>query len=183
MFGFGSLNISYILQNIIETLVKANHNGFPVVEDVENKNFYLGLISRKYLLLLLKERVYIKKQQFSAKELRELFNGEHIEIVDVLDGLAQSDLEHTLDLVYYMTKSAYCVYKEFSADTSFELFRTMGLRQLPVVDKQNACVGIITRHEFAAHHIEHCHQKVVAKRKKELEPLTRALHRDSINSA
>jgi hypothetical protein len=53
-----------------------------------------------------------------------------------------------LDLRAYVNRSGVSVPHHFSAMRTFVMFRTLGLRHLPVVDEHNHVVGIVTRKEL-----------------------------------
>ncbi len=53
-----------------------------------------------------------------------------------------------IDLRSYVNRSGVCVPHHFSAMRAFIMFRTLGLRHLPVVDEHNHVVGIVTRKEL-----------------------------------
>ena len=53
-----------------------------------------------------------------------------------------------LDLRAYVNRSGVSVPHHFSAMRTFIMFRTLGLRHLPVVDEHNHVVGIVTRKEL-----------------------------------
>jgi hypothetical protein len=53
-----------------------------------------------------------------------------------------------LDLRAYVNRSGVSVPHHFSAMRTFMMFRTLGLRHLPVVDEHNHVVGIVTRKEL-----------------------------------
>ena len=57
-------------------------------------------------------------------------------------------LSGDVDLRAYINRSGVSVPHHFSAMRTFSLFRTMGLRHLPVVDEHNHVVGIVTRKEL-----------------------------------
>ena len=53
-----------------------------------------------------------------------------------------------LDLRAYVNRSGVSVPHHFSAMRTVVMFRTLGLRHLPVVDEHNHVVGIVTRKEL-----------------------------------
>ena len=53
-----------------------------------------------------------------------------------------------IDLRPYVNRSETAVPADFSAMRTYLVFRTLGLRHLPVVDEQNRVVGMITRKEL-----------------------------------
>lgn len=54
-----------------------------------------------------------------------------------------------------MNNAPYTVHPMTPLTRVFNLFRTMGLRHIVVVDSKNACVGIITRWDLCGHLLEH----------------------------
>jgi CBS domain-containing protein len=57
-------------------------------------------------------------------------------------------LTTVVDLRAYVNRSGVCVPLHFSAMRAFVMFRSLGLRHLPVVDEHNRVVGIVTRKEL-----------------------------------
>ena len=53
-----------------------------------------------------------------------------------------------IDLRPYTNRSETAVPADFSAMRTYLLFRTLGLRHLPVVDEHNRVVGMVTRKEL-----------------------------------
>lgn len=60
-----------------------------------------------------------------------------------------------VDLRPYMDESPFSVIESFSIQRAYTVFRSMGLRHLPVVDKCNKVVGILTRKDLQGHDIAH----------------------------
>jgi chloride channel 7 len=60
-----------------------------------------------------------------------------------------------MDLRPYMDQSPFSVIETFSIERAYTVFRTMGLRHLPVVDKLNKVVGMLTRKDMQGHDIAH----------------------------
>lgn len=56
--------------------------------------------------------------------------------------------DRTLDLREYVNRSAPCVRDSFGALRAYELFRSLGLRHLPVLDERGRAAGMITRKEL-----------------------------------
>eukprot|EP01147_Barroeca_monosierra_P005723 gene5723-7257_t len=71
------------------------------------------------------------------------------------DTLTDEELDMFMDFKTYMSPSPYTVWSDTSVSRVFNLFRTMGLRHLVVLDRKLATVvGIITRKNLA-HLSEH----------------------------
>lgn len=66
-----------------------------------------------------------------------------------------SDRECFLDLRPYMNMSPISVQEEASVGRCYEIFRTLGLRFLPVVNRHNQVVGTITRTDLSGDSLAH----------------------------
>ncbi|XP_076452050.1 H(+)/Cl(-) exchange transporter 6-like [Babylonia areolata] len=83
---------------------------------------------------------------------------------DVWD-LIISDLDTNaiVDIRDYCNRCPYTVYPESPVPQVFALFRSMGLRHLPVVDHEGKLQGIITRHNLTHEYLHerlHHHQQM-----------------------
>ena len=65
-----------------------------------------------------------------------------------LKKLTSKNASFVVDLKPYTDCSTFTVQETFSLDVTYNLFRSMGLRHLVVVDAMNSVVGIITRHNL-----------------------------------
>ena len=54
----------------------------------------------------------------------------------------------------YINTSPQTVHESASVQKTYQMFRSMALRHLCVVDDENVCVGVITRHDLLEHTIE-----------------------------
>jgi len=61
--------------------------------------------------------------------------------------LRDEDKSKYLDLTYYMNLTPFIIQQNAPGDRVFRLFRTMGLRHLPVIDEKSRVVGMITRRD------------------------------------
>jgi len=59
-----------------------------------------------------------------------------------------NDRNKYINLTPYMNLTPYLIQKNATVDRVFRLFRTMGLRHLPVVNEFGAVVGMITRRDL-----------------------------------
>ena len=115
-----------------------------------------GIILRTQLVQLLKNRVFFSdsEQPENQPELthQQMMDGyPRFSSVDDIDGLSADDENKLMDITLYMNPGPYTVSNQATLPQVFTLFRTMGLRHLPVVKASGVLVGIITRHDLAHH--------------------------------
>lgn len=134
------------------------HNGFPVVDRGETPSgavlpAFKGLIKRHHLTVLLQARCFsaqvpeIYRSQPKIKyEAMQASYPKYPAIDEIC--LSFDDLNDSIDLTPYMDPSPYVMQQLAPASTVFRLYRTMGLRHIPVVTKTNKLVGIITRKDL-----------------------------------
>ena len=72
-----------------------------------------------------------------------------------------------MDLRPYMNRSPFSVHFDFHSVFCFRLFRSMGLRHLPVVNDSNEVVGIITRKDIVGPIIEMKYHSLISERLEE----------------
>jgi len=151
---------------ILHALKTTHHNGFPVVAIgvCGGNNKFKGVILRRHLLLLIKYKHYISSKsdnlnRLTYGEFRNLLNGPRVSASNIL--LSDVDLNAEVECWYYMNCSAVTVHQEMNLALAFRLFRTLGLRHLPVLDDENNVVGIITRQRLL--------HEICEKKHKELE--------------
>jgi len=135
---------------ISQVLCDTTHNGFPIV--TKDNRIFRGLILRSQLLVLLQKRLFIADPASQGAEPIP-----YLEFSDLLTRklphpnaifLSEQEAEMFLDLRPYMDNSTITVQSSFSLGNVYTLFRTMGLRHLPVLDDENHVVGIITRKDL-----------------------------------
>ena len=66
--------------------------------------------------------------------------------------MEEEDFNFYFDFEPYMNKSPFVVQRDTSLTRVFRLFRTMGLRHLPVVNDNHEVEGMVTRNDLA--HVE-----------------------------
>jgi CBS domain-containing protein len=71
-----------------------------------------------------------------------------------LETVQEEDMEKYIDLTPYINTSSLTVTENFSLGFTYNLFRSMGLRHLPVVNENNQPVGIITRKDLLGQTLE-----------------------------
>ena len=115
-----------------------------------------GLILRKQLLILLQAQAWhTSRCLFNPLDMRQRLASidmkhQHQLITDIERELTIADANAKLDLRPYMNRSPFSVHYDFHSVFCFRLFRSMGLRHLPVVNDANEVVGIITRKDIVS---------------------------------
>ncbi|CAI9624111.1 unnamed protein product [Staurois parvus] len=136
----------------------SNHNGFPVVENSSGQPPRLcGLILRSQLIVLLKHKVFVERENMSLnlrrlklKDFRDAYpRFPPIQSIHV----SQDEQDCLMDLSEFMNPTPYTVPQEASLPRVFKLFRALGLRHLVVVDSHNRVVGLVTRKDLARYRI------------------------------
>lgn len=127
--------------------------------DEEGKRGWLtlcGLILRKQLVVLLTARVWRRAPSsvLSAPEWRQWMNQRMLSAKQLRASLTEEDLQATVDLEPYMNRSPLEVRAACLATHVYCMFRSMGLRHMPVVDVRHQVVGIITRYDLLPHRMD-----------------------------
>jgi chloride channel 7 len=140
---------------ILLILKDCTHNGFPIVNDDKNRRVK-GLILRTQLVVLLDRlsQIWVDKtdleyshQNYQTRLAWTLppFN----EIFNRFD--PQEDYNREIDLTPFINLTVVSVNTEFAVSEAYTIFRTMGLRHLPVVDENNKLKGMITKKDLLEH--------------------------------
>lgn len=120
---------------------------------------FCGMVHRALLLQLLKCGQELGAFQ-DPSDSTELDEGHIMQYVDtaqessrlsvgeVSEWLELADYDMQLDLSAYVNSSAFSVSECCTLRRAFLLFRTMGLRHLPVVNEDGCVRGIITRKDL-----------------------------------
>lgn len=141
---------------IINILLNTTHNGFPVVDEVDEINRangrLRGLILRSQLIVILKRSYFEETQQFwNADVSMEAFRNEYPRFPSIRDVHISSDKRaqnYTMNMEIFMNPTPYNIHENTSVSRIFQLFRALGLRHLIVTDSNNLVKGIITRKDF-----------------------------------
>lgn len=137
------------LGNILRVLKETRHNGFPVVNNDEEK-LVKGLILRTQLLMILERisDVYIPNSEaiYSHIEYTTKLTWKLPSVNDF--NFDPADYSQEIDLTDVMNLTVITVNVEFAVSEAFQLFRTMGLRHMPVVNENNKLKGIITKKDL-----------------------------------
>lgn len=144
------------VEYIVEILKHTTFNGFPVVDQVDDKNRQngrlRGLILRSQLVVILKRSLFEETKRFWESTISiETFRNEYPRFPLIQDIGITSDKSaqmYTINMEIFMNKSPYSINQLTSVPRIFILFRACGLRHLTVVDADNHVVGIVTRKDF-----------------------------------
>jgi len=179
--GIVTLGMHMHVGELIAVLQKHVFSSFPVV-DSEGDGALVGQISRVDLFALLS-----RPDIFYAKEGEDVDENEDDDLTldfaeldrarssyasavtmppeEIGKDLTDEDKAKFLHLAAYLQVAPHTFDGHGSAERAYEMFRSLGLREIIVVDKTSRPIGIITRHELAL--LEEIGHEHVAKKKKE----------------
>ncbi|KAG5838702.1 hypothetical protein ANANG_G00226390 [Anguilla anguilla] len=151
-------------QDILQQMLERRHEPYPnlypdqspseewTMEERFRPLTFHGLILRSQLVNLLIRGVCYAENQSSATQPRLSYaemTEDYPRFPDIHDlDLALLNPRMIVDVTPYMNPSPYTVSPNTHVSQVFNLFRTMGLRHLPVVNAVGEIVGIITRHNL-----------------------------------
>lgn len=159
---------------VYDILMSAKHSNFPVV-DTDDRNVLSGTIGRNAMCVLLQQRAFGCPYNDSIDDSNGWNNGissSHLQVgnrhyyplvqwevlfksypryPDARDlRITDEDRDKLIDLRPYINSSAVTIQETASVQRTYSLFRNLGLRFLPVVNKYNQVVGTITRSDLTA---------------------------------
>ena len=170
-----TVRTSESVREIVKLLMETNHNCFPVVS-IADKATFRGTILRKQLSALLWWTHWEERKEFieavhtkkptgrsnstiyeAGREARHIdyetlqrikrhMHWEHLPAVP--PQLNPELLRYVIDLNPYVDSAALCTRDVCCLSRAYNLFRHMGLRHLPVTDRSNKIVGMLTRKDF-----------------------------------
>eukprot|EP00731_Ephydatia_muelleri_P014760 Em0008g480a len=123
-----------------------------------------GMILRSQLIMLLKGKVFFNERVGPAAQ-REVSYDEMMADYPRSDDIFKMEFtdeekEQLMDLSLYMNPSLYCVSSQTPLYQVFNLFRTMGLRHLPVLNEaSHNLVGIVTRFDLTHEKLHELRQR------------------------
>uniref|UniRef100_A0A7S0B3K2 Chloride channel protein n=2 Tax=Minutocellus polymorphus TaxID=265543 RepID=A0A7S0B3K2_9STRA len=157
------LQLTMQVQAIFEILQEYNHLDFPVTDPSKGGQL-VGSISRATLKAILWKKALsprsdgdVECEESSAQSEDSLdlsydqFEFDRLEEVsdtDLFNHLKGEEKCMYMSLARYMTLSPIAFGEDGSAERAFELFRTLGLRQLVVVDSDKIPIGVVTRFDL-----------------------------------
>jgi len=139
-----------VVKDLLSMLEDCKHNGFPVVDATTNT--FVGLVERNTLLHVI---ALSKEDNFGrggrAVPYEDMVRHGHPQfpsITDVKAAVGVNNLNKEIDLGPYTNQGCYTVQGHAAAMRCYALFRTMGLRHLPVLAADHTLRGIITRKDL-----------------------------------
>jgi len=160
----GTVVVLHETENVrtIESILnKYDFSSFPVVSNDLN---YKGMIGRREIKSLLSQKqIFLKNPSdrpekiLSWYEYKMLLNEKTIAKGPIQ--LDQNELECYINFAPYFNTGIYSIPVDFSLKDAYELFRTLGLTHLMVINKKNELVGVITRKDLVGENIELRNQK------------------------
>ena len=139
-------------KDVRKTLTSTSHNGFPVVDE---DGHFLGMILRNQLVLLLNRDCFWNgTKNVNEPNFFDFCNTLHSKITLLRDPKSASstknddDQKHVMNLSRFLNPAPVTVQTVTRLSRVYQLYRSMGIRHMPVVDKKNRVVGMLTRQEL-----------------------------------
>nr|XP_009858717.1 chloride channel protein C-like [Ciona intestinalis] len=149
---------------LCKLLLSTTHGGFPVIKDTSQGPVLCGLITRLELCMLLQHNeIFVDSPDGSTAGQALHYQTIHVdrllrskETYKRIENIFkhETEREQYLDLSPYYNQSCVSLPETFSLHRTYIIFRTLGLRHLPVVDDHNHVVGIITRKDLMGFKLE-----------------------------
>eukprot|EP01119_Soliformovum_irregulare_P023076 TRINITY_DN7_c2_g1_i4.p1 TRINITY_DN7_c2_g1~~TRINITY_DN7_c2_g1_i4.p1 ORF type:complete len:286 (-),score=97.61 TRINITY_DN7_c2_g1_i4:73-930(-) len=149
------------VENIINVLKSTTHNGFPVTK---SDGKFMGIILRHQLTILLKKKIFSETQEQSSIDdqmdgyiSKRDFVDPYPRFPEVQDvNVTPEEMQYFINLAPYYNVRPATLSPETLGTRTYDLFRTLGLRHLVIVDSENKVVGMVTRKDLADfNHAEH----------------------------
>lgn len=172
---------------MVEVLQTTKHNSFPVVAASDDVS-YRGMLQRRQIELLL-WFIYFRDTegrsfQYSAerrqhasyeelKEVGERLFWERLPTIPPVAQLSVATTESAIDLTPYIDLSAHYTRDVMCVSRSYYMFQHLALRHLPVVNRHNHVIGILTRKNFVGDRMYERMEEAAAKSKEALKNAAR----------
>ena len=147
--------------DLVAVLKRTRHNGFPIVDVGKHQRctFFAGLLLRRQLLVLLRERVWELQgtgERMPPEARRRFVDSAFASASKVLSMkmLSPEDCDARIDLRPFMDPSPYVVNELMPLRRVYRFFNEIGVRHLTVIDCREQVVGIITRKDIQPEAIE-----------------------------
>lgn len=144
-------------QNLIddpqtEDLSSGSYQRCSVSARRESHGRFRGLVLRWQLLVMLDLKIFNENERSYEKLNLETFQSSYPrypKLEDVEANLDEAAYNYHVDLRSIMNPTPYIVHYSASFPRIFQIFRSLGLRHLVVIDDRNQVVGMITRKDLA----------------------------------
>lgn len=118
----------------------------------QSQGRFRGLVLRWQLLVMLQLKIFNENERSYENLNLPAFQEKYPRYPDldgVIDGLDEQVYDYHVDLRSIMNPTPYIVHYSASFPRIFQMFRSLGLRHLVVIDDRNYVVGMITRKDLA----------------------------------
>jgi chloride channel 7 len=153
------------VKTIAELLLSNRHMSFPVVDD---KGF-CGVINRIDLTNLLQYPEVFRKRTDPPPDELIKYHSIHTDKIpeeenDILHAAKNTDENLYIHLLPYTNRSSVALPDNFSLHRAYLLLRTLGMRQIILLDDSNQPSGILTRKDLMGFAVEAKLQESVSRR-------------------
>jgi len=144
------------VEAIIDSLRETSHMTYPVVKSRDRQD-YVGMMRRDFLCTILswrnadgmRGRIFQdtpdeRPPPTEPWHLMEVAFPVYPTLEEAVEGLSDREMKRYINLRPYMNQNAYTLRKGALVTRGYNLFRTMGVRSIPVLDGEQV-VGMITR--------------------------------------
>ena len=132
-------------KEVRKVLESTSHNGFPVVDE---DGHFLGMILRNQLVLLLNRDCFFNgTKNVNEPSFFDFCNTLHSKITLLKDS-GGNHSDDVMNLSRFLNPAPVTVQTVTRLSRVYQLYRSMGIRHMPVVDKKNRVVGMLTRQEL-----------------------------------
>eukprot|EP00762_Andalucia_godoyi_P004347 ANDGO_08123.mRNA.1 hypothetical protein len=158
------LQTSMPVTELVDVLRRIHHHAYPVLN---TSGVFVGIAHRRFLLGALREQFFVHSVPEHTGSMSDLTDMECITLLRqsragdeaVLDVASRVSFSGStvIDVFSLCHEHPITVHERTSILECFEVFRSVGLRHLVVLDDQHHVSGIVTRHNFinAIHVVEH----------------------------
>jgi hypothetical protein len=114
------------------------------------------MILRSHILIILNRRVWrATSTPFTFQDYQRVLSRAMPKLGELRARLTSADLLAYVDLTSWVNRSSLIVPEHMLAAQTFSLFRSMGLRHIPVINSQKHISGVVTRLELLERVVQH----------------------------
>jgi len=168
------------IARIDHLLSKHDYSSFPIVGD---DNSYKGMIHRRELKILLSRRdIFLRKPTDRPTKILTWYEYKMLSVDKAIVktpgtvSLNTEDYQCFIDFGPYLNTGIYSVSMDFFLNDAYELFRTLALTHLMVVNKQHQLVGVITRKDLLGENLALKQERKERRLKKRFKNAVNRLH-------
>jgi hypothetical protein len=161
------------VDHLLAILESSTHAGYPVVLEpctavnvsgIDSRahrgegcdNNFIGMILRSHILIILNRRVWrATSTPFTFQDYQRVLSRAMPKLGELRARLTSADLLAYIDLTSWVNRSSLIVPEHMLAAQTFSLFRSMGLRHIPVINSQKHISGVVTRLELLERVVQH----------------------------